>query len=128
MTKKLGIIAYVCRQTRTGVFAGKCGGISDEVDEIVIVGPGIDGIFEATPTRPAFELVQHVSGCVSLRPVDGPKSKHQVIGPMFGGNFATASDSRITSAVEKLLGRRFYGAIAIHDRYETQAQYNLLST
>lgn len=37
---------------------------------------------------------------------------------MAGGNFAQASDSRFTSLVSRLLGVRFYGALAVHDRIE----------
>lgn len=37
---------------------------------------------------------------------------------MFGGNFAHSSDSRFTSFVSRLLGVRFYGALAVHDRIE----------
>lgn len=114
-----GIIAHVYRSKLTG-----CAGISDRVDEIVIVGAGIDEIFEATPTRPAFKLTSHMRGVVTLVPVDAPKG---MIGPMMGGNFANTSDSRVGRAVEKLLGQSFYGAIAIHDRFETQAQYDTLS-
>jgi hypothetical protein len=38
---------------------------------------------------------------------------------MFGGNYAGTSDSRFKDAVENLIGTRFYGAIPVHDRYET---------
>lgn len=37
---------------------------------------------------------------------------------MAGGNFAYATDSRFTDLVSKLLGVRFYGALAVHDRIE----------
>ena len=116
-----GIIASVYHSDYRG------GGVSDHLKEITIVGPGIGAIFEPKPDRPAFELVQHVHGCVSLRPVDEPVDAHAMIGPMFGGNFAHTSDSRVSSIVAHLLGHHFYGAIAIHDRYETEEQYRLLS-
>lgn len=35
-----------------------------------------------------------------------------------GGNFACWSDSRVNEFVDGLLGYRFYGALAVHDRYE----------
>ena len=50
------------------------------------------------------------------------------VGPMMGGNYAATSDSRLSELVEKVTGRRFYGALPIHDRYETVAQYRALST
>jgi len=37
---------------------------------------------------------------------------------MFGGNYASTSDSRFGEAVEKIIGTRFYGAVAVHDRVE----------
>ena len=35
-----------------------------------------------------------------------------------GGNYATTSDSRLGDIVTTLLGERFYGALAVHDRNE----------
>lgn len=37
---------------------------------------------------------------------------------MAGGNYAHSSDSRFTTLVSRLLGNRFYGALAVHDRIE----------
>ena len=37
---------------------------------------------------------------------------------MMGGNYGSTSDSRFSEKVEEMLGTRFYGAIAIHDRVE----------
>lgn len=37
---------------------------------------------------------------------------------MAGGNYATTSDSRLSDIVTTLLGERFYGALAVHDRNE----------
>lgn len=39
--------------------------------------------------------------------------------PMFGGNYAGSSDSRLGDAIEKLLGTLWHGAVAIHDRFES---------
>ncbi|MGP9587234.1 hypothetical protein ACT3TB_16415 [Micrococcaceae sp. AOP34-BR2-30] len=39
-------------------------------------------------------------------------------GHMAGGNYATTSDSRFTDLISDLLGGRFYGALAVHDRRE----------
>jgi hypothetical protein len=35
---------------------------------------------------------------------------------MFGGNYAGCSDSRFGKLCEKLIGGKWYGAVAIHDR------------
>ena len=37
---------------------------------------------------------------------------------MMGGNYGSTSDSRFSEKVEEMLGARFYGALAIHDRVE----------
>lgn len=39
-------------------------------------------------------------------------------GGMAGGNYATTSDSRVSDLISDLLGHRFYGALAVHDRRE----------
>lgn len=53
-----------------------------------------------------------------VEPVNDPRcgdGKH--VGPMFGGNFVYSSDSRFPADYP----------IPIHDRFETQEQYDLLS-
>lgn len=42
---------------------------------------------------------------------------------MAGGTFIATSDSRFS----ELMGREFYGAVAFHDRTETQEEYDMLS-
>lgn len=44
------------------------------------------------------------------------------IGPMFGGNFAYTSDSRLYN-----FGGEYHLPIPIHDRFETQEEYDVLS-
>lgn len=51
-----------------------------------------------------------------------PYGKPKGVGWMMGGNFAHTSDSRF----DKMVGG-MYGAIAIHDRQESQELYDLLS-
>ena len=46
---------------------------------------------------------------------------------MMGGNYAATSDSRFGEAVRKRIGPNFYGAVPIHDRFETPEQYRALS-
>ena len=45
---------------------------------------------------------------------------------MAGGNYAVG-DVVFNDAVEKLLGTKFYGAVAIHDRYESEELYYQLT-
>lgn len=45
---------------------------------------------------------------------------------MAGGNYATG-DSSFSAAIGKILGHNFYGAVSIHDRFETDEEARLLS-
>jgi hypothetical protein len=108
------------------------GGLSAKHDEVTVVN--VDGPFEPTEDRPAVMLVNHVRDIVSLVPAKKdengawvPDRPDGLVGPMMGGNYATTSDSRFASAIEKLVGHRFYGAVAVHDRFETPEQYDRLS-
>lgn len=88
-------------------------GISTTATEVVVVGPGIDRIFEATGERPAVRIIKrdHANGATChaepLHTGDGP-------GPwyMFGGAFIYSSDSRFRAGID------FYGAVPLHDRRE----------
>lgn len=52
-------------------------------------------------------------------PLEYPKGK---VGPMFGGNFIYTSDSRFPC-----VGRQLKLPIPVHDRFETQQEYDVLS-
>lgn len=91
------------------------GGATQGASMGVLVGPGIPEIFPETEERPAFRLEKHYPGCARLIPINIPAGK---AGPMFGGAFGHTSDARFTEAVEDCLGQQFYGAVAIHDRFE----------
>ena len=93
---------------------GDCtlGGISSNNTELTLVN--VPGPFEPTAYAPAAILESHTKGCLRIIPdVADPQPWF-----MFGGNYAACSDSRVSETCEKLLGHRFYGAIAIHDRIE----------
>lgn len=55
-----------------------------------------------------------------IEPVVKPKGK---VGPMFGGNFADSSHGLWAD----ILGNKTGGPMPIHDRFETQEQYDALS-
>lgn len=64
-------------------------------------------------------------GSIHLVPIkEVPKNN---VGYMFGGCYVSTSDGRFDKMVEKLLGHRLYGAVALHDRTETQKEYDWLS-
>ena len=116
----MGLILSVYRDT-----AIKCdctaGGISSKFTEFTVIN--CEGPFDPTPDRPAVLLEAHVPGCVRIVEAgpDGKVAKKPwACGPMFGGNYAATSDSRFGEKIRFLLGgAKFYGAVAIHDRYET---------
>lgn len=97
-------------------------GISKKHDTLTVVN--VDGPFDPTPERPAVMLAQHptMPGICRIVPViphvGKPGSFIAIPGTMMGGNYAATSDSRWSAAVEKCVGHRFYGAVAIHDRIE----------
>lgn len=95
------------------------GGISSRCNEVTIVGPGIPEVHEANEHAPAVRInVRQIGGpVVSLEPVDKPSG---VVGPMAGGCYVGTCDSRLREAIG------FYGAVSLHDRFETQEQYNRL--
>ncbi len=65
---------------------------------------------------PPARLEQHRPGY--LRIVPDSQKPDGAAGPMMGGNFAHTSDSRFHEACEALIDAPFYGAVAIHDRFE----------
>jgi hypothetical protein len=100
-------------------------GVSAVAGSLCVVN--VSGPFNPSPALPAVELVEGPGGRghAIIRPVEAKKPG--MVGAMFGGNFGYSSDSRFSEAVQKLTGSRHYGAMAIHDRYETPAEYEALS-
>jgi hypothetical protein len=105
---------------------GDCsnGGLSGKVDSVTIIN--IEGPFEPTEDRPAVLLVTgNLPGTVKIVPASMPEDKR--VGPMMGGTYVDTSDSRLGEAIERLGGPRYGGPVPLHDRFETQAEYNSLS-
>lgn len=112
------------------------GGVSGRDGVVGLCLVNVPGPFEPSDRYPAALLVGGPGGTVNIVPAEAdwgdyetdPAEFHPVridgsVGPMNGGNYAGSSDSRFDEAVQKILGHRFYGAVAIHDRFETAAQY-----
>ncbi len=72
----------------------------------------VEGPFEPSDHYPAAKLG------VSLNSLYIKPAWNEGELTMNGGNFAASSDSRFSDACQRLLGRPFYGAVAIHDRVE----------
>lgn len=136
-----GLRLSVYRENRLGDCTN--GGVSARCDELTLVGttdhdgnlkplPEGSQVFEATEEAPAVALCVILGvRSVHLRPVEQPEG---MAGPMMGGNYAATSDSRFSRAVEAAMVDatgdasrfRFYGAVAVHDRFDTWADYERL--
>jgi len=110
----MGLLVFVYRDASGGDYTN--GGISSKVDQLTLIN--VEGPHEPSDAAPAAMLNKGPLGSMNITPVDKPAG---VVGPMSGGNFAACSDSRFGKAAG------FYGAVAIHDRFETQELYDALS-
>lgn len=113
----------VFRQKRLDDMDCTNGGISGKHDDLIVVncdGP-ID--LDNDNMHKAVWLRKGVRRSAILVPVYPPKN---MVGPMFGGNYATG-DSRFSAAVERIAGIYIYGAIPIHDRFETASEFRSYS-
>lgn len=94
------------------------GGVSASSDRLLLICE--DGFVDAKTDDPTLlRLVKREFGggtYLHAEPVN-PDRGEKVLGPMFGGNYVSTSDSRFPSDYP----------IPVHDRYETREQYDLLS-
>jgi hypothetical protein len=117
----MGLLISVYRNAERGMDVDCTnGGVSSTHGMFCLVNAS--GPFEPNEDRPAVIMQQHQPGCLRIVPAyaDGKgnwiadKYHHR----MMGGNYGATSDSRFAELCERLLGHRFYGAVAIHDRVE----------
>lgn len=94
-------------------------GISSRFKRFVAVN--VEGPFEPKVDMPAVILdkhyKQHLRIVPAVKDATGNWVKDTTKWYMFGGNFASTSDSRWNDAIERLCGYR-HSAIDIHDRVE----------
>lgn len=100
------------------------GGISSRFPSVCCVN--LEGPFDPRGDCPAVML--EMGPCDSVRIVPAVQVAGSAGGyrwvplnhavRMFGGNYAATSDSRFGEAIVKMTGRPWYGAVAIHDRFE----------
>jgi hypothetical protein len=115
----MGLIANIYRWSLPDCSNG---GLSSRVNEVTLVN--VEGPFEPSEDRPAALLLNgHLRGTVRIVPaIEVAPGRYEPDGhPAMGGAYVSTSDSRFTEAVEKLTGAPFYGAVALHDRYESAA-------
>ncbi len=110
----MGLIVSVLRDSDG--YDSTAGGISSKFTKLTLIN--VPGPFDPTPDAPAAVLENGPLGSMKIVPVFKPEG---TVGPMFGGNYAASSDGRFRKAVG------FYGAVAIHDRFESPEMYELLS-
>lgn len=110
---------------RTNLKGCTNGGFSTNYNELCLVN--VEGPTEPRAgVMPALLVKGNLPGCVKIVGAQKVASlwfeiKPPGAGPMFGGNFAYTSDSRFHRAIETLNGgSRSFGAVPIHDRYESQ--------
>ena len=102
-------------------------GLSRQFTKLTVMN--IDGPDDQpSADAPAVILDSHYPGCLRIVPAIDVRPGKWVAHPepaMFGGNLGYTSDSRFPEACEKLLGHTFYGAVKIHDRFETEQEMKL---
>lgn len=122
----MGLIVSILEDKRLGNCSN--GGVSSEKNEMTLVN--VDGPFKPTDDRPAALLVPgHMPGIAHVVVAEErddeyvPMRPDDAVGPMMGGAYVASSDGRFGQAVEEITGARFYGAVPLHDRFETVGQY-----
>jgi len=98
---------------------GSNGGISSCCNEVTIIDSRLPERDEPTAQAPAVRIVERSFGgkpYVHLEPIDRPEGK---LGPMMGGNYV--------GGYGELREFANGGAIPLHDRFETQAEYDRYS-
>lgn len=107
-------------------------GISSKYNELLVACP--DGFINIDPSNVPENFVmvelRHYFGNETIPTIypaeineNGEVVKRGGKWYMMGGNYGATSDSRFNT----LVGRGFYGAVAIHDRYETPEEYETYS-
>lgn len=117
----MGMLLHVYRSDPLGPFgeAIDCtlGGVSSKARLLCAVN--VEGPFNPSPDVPAVLLLKGtIPGALRIVPAD--EAGEPVKGwTMFGGNFASTSDSRFSEACARLSESPCYGAVPIHDRIES---------
>lgn len=109
-----GLVVFVYRDARGSDCTN--GGVTSKFDHMVLIDPKIRAPFTVSNTCPGLKLVRRNFGgseYIHAEPLEQPKGR---VGPMFGGNYISSSDSRFREICQY--------PIPVHDRFETQVQYD----
>jgi len=90
-------------------------GISKYYDRILLANVEGPDYPDESELPTAYLVEGNLSGTIKIIPAIKPEGSS---GPMMGGNYASSCDRRFGEACEEITGNRFYGAVAIHDRFE----------
>jgi len=102
------------------------GGVSSAKNMLTLVN--VEGPSEPTDDAPAATVEHNAFNTVKVVPVARlERFGENKIGPMMGGCYVTTSDSRFGEKLRDMGQSNSYVAIPLHDRYETQKEYNALS-
>lgn len=102
-----------------GQYESTNNGVSSFNKEALLVGEGVAQVFDEDPKRPTLKLVKrNIFGKEYLHAEPVQTTTPGWVGWMAGGNFIWSSDSRFPNDYP----------IAIHDRQESQEQYEALSS
>lgn len=115
------MLVSVLRQPERG---GDCtnGGITTRYYKFVVTGPEMPEIFAPSSDAPELRIDMY-QDYARLKVVHDPdKNTDGLVGGMAGGNFVTTSDSRWRTSYNP----NGY-PLPVHDRYETQELYDILS-
>lgn len=118
----MGLIVHVYRSARIGDCTA--GGVSGRFDSLTLVNA--EGPFDPAPDRPAVMVVRGPHTGRDDNPVVVPAERRKgewrevrTGARMFGGNYASTSDSRFGAAIARACGiRRASPVLPIHDRFE----------
>lgn len=105
-------------------------GISSKYDELLLACP--DGFIDIDPENVPENFVmvemRHVFGTTIIPTIYPAEIKNGEVVKrgnkwwMMGGNYGATPDSRFSALIGDM-----YGAVAIHDRYETPEEYEMYS-
>ena len=131
-------MARTAHALRLDVYAppyGECSnhGITHTHDHVLVICP--EGPVEIDLDDPPDNLMRLERGTIApstktLRLVPATGDTAGLVGPMMGGCYASTSDARWHSLLATYVGKDdayIASAVPIHDRYETQEQYDALS-
>lgn len=114
----MGLIVDIFRTSSRGDCTNN--GISSTAHNLCLVN--VDGPFSPREDSPAAMLIKgNLAGTARIVPAKKLDNGSYIVSDgwwMMGGNYAAVSDTRFSEAIERILGHRFYGAVAIHDRRE----------